>query len=177
MPPSGRRIPLGVNYFTISLSLLDEMGATRVWGTVEAVRVISGQESAAEFPLTVDVNRGGLSLEIDPDLQNPIEIVLSGAVNEVGQGQTMTVTATPAETVDSYQWYLQVGCHREIVALDKRSGLIRYSGRLSAVERNLGRKRSCRVWPGGRRSELGHYAGPRSHVSVTWKQLCGPVGF
>jgi len=113
-------------YYALRLMLRDQ--GTLVWGTVEAVRIIAGETSAALFALTNDVNRGGLGLQIVTDLQNPITVTLAGSAS-LARGSTMTVSATTSEAVDSYQWYLQgepVGTNSSSIAIGSGLGLGHY---------------------------------------------------
>jgi hypothetical protein len=93
-------------YYTLSTRLMD--GSSMVWGTVEAVRIVAGELSSKVYALVRDVNRGGLQLEITPDMQNPIEIGFNVAESvQLPPGGEVTVVATTSEAVDGYQWYLQ----------------------------------------------------------------------
>jgi hypothetical protein len=93
-------------YYTLTTRLDDD--AEMAWGTVEAVRIIAGELSSKVYTLVQDVNRGGLELEITPDIQNPIEISFNVSASiQIVLGEDVTVIATTSEAVDSYQWYLQ----------------------------------------------------------------------
>lgn len=96
---------LANGYSMISIQLYDS--DVMLWGTIEAVRIISGELSEKTFTLVKDVNRGGLELEIITDMENPIEIIFSGALEILPSGSNMTVFASTSELVDSYQWYLK----------------------------------------------------------------------
>ncbi|MCL6592258.1 MAG: hypothetical protein K6U80_20225 [Firmicutes bacterium] len=96
-------IPAG--YYTLLVQLKD--GSVIKWGGIESVRIIAGQTSSGEFPLTTAPGEiGDIELVINPDLQNPISISFSGQQENLTIGTNMTVTATPSQAVDSYQWYL-----------------------------------------------------------------------
>ena len=96
-------------YYTLILSLTtdrsDGTGSDVVWGTAEIVRIIAGEVSEKTFGLVEDVNRGGIELEIDLQLDNPIEVNMSGVVDPVEQNVDVTVTAAPGG-LDLYEWYL-----------------------------------------------------------------------
>lgn len=97
---------LEAGYHTLSLALRD--AGERVWGTVAAVRILADETSYRLYELEEDVNRGGVSLTIVEQLDNPIDItfdVSDGA--EIQAGDTLTVTAETSRPVDSYEWYLQ----------------------------------------------------------------------
>jgi N-acetylneuraminic acid mutarotase len=96
---------LPAGYYTLSVYLYD--GGVFKWGGAEAVRIISGQTASGIRNVSMHGSEvGTVDLEVNPDLQSPIGISFSGQSGELQLGQQMTVTATPAETVDSYQWYL-----------------------------------------------------------------------
>ena len=97
---------LGAGYYTLSITLLD--GGVPVWGTVEAVRIISGEVSAKIYELVEAVNRGGLELSVVEELENSIGVSFDLADGvQVEAGHTLIVTARVSEAVDSYHWYLQ----------------------------------------------------------------------
>jgi TolB protein len=98
---------LPVGYYRANLELSD--GGTVVWGTVVAVRIIADQISEDVFPLVEQTNRGGASLTLITDLQNPFEIQLSVAADsELIEGLPVEITATaPGAAVDQWQWYVQ----------------------------------------------------------------------
>ncbi|MCK5712632.1 MAG: hypothetical protein KAI25_07950, partial [Hyphomicrobiaceae bacterium] len=92
---------LNAGYYILTLSLKD--GTTKIWGAAEAVRILTGQVTIAVFNVK---NNTGVVITIGEDLQNPIDITLSGQVDILSPGTDMTVTAIPSEPVDSYRWYL-----------------------------------------------------------------------
>jgi hypothetical protein len=96
---------LASGYYMLSIQLYD--GEKMLWGTIEAVRIISGELSEKTYTLVKDVNSGGLELEIITEMENPIEITFSGALELLPSGSNMTVFASTSEPVDSYQWYLK----------------------------------------------------------------------
>lgn len=95
-------------YYTLSVRLLDE-GSTPVWGTVDAVRVIYGQLSDRTFTLVEETNRSGLSLTIEPDLRNPIEIELNveSDVEFIETDEVVVTAGVTGQSVDEWRWYLQ----------------------------------------------------------------------
>ena len=95
----------GSGYYLLTLKMFD--GANQVWDWVEAVRILADQTTTGDYELQVSqINEGSLELIIEEDLQNPIDIELSGALSNLLPGTSMTVTATTSESVDSYQWFL-----------------------------------------------------------------------
>lgn len=104
--------PAGYYELVVSLTDSDTPGgtATKVWGDASAIRVIEGYTTAGQFDLTADqINAWGeIGVTIEPDLQNPYTVTLSGAVATITDAETMTVTAAvdPNDPPDSYRWYL-----------------------------------------------------------------------
>jgi len=95
---------LSAGYYEVSVQLLDN--GTKIWGRTEAAFIVTGGTSSQGYVLTQDVNQSGLSVVIQDSIQQPIDIAFTGVLDTLTEGQTMTVTAIPAETVESYQWYL-----------------------------------------------------------------------
>lgn len=96
---------LSSGYYTFSITLYDN--GVPVWGTIEAVRIIANVVSEKRYELAEDVNRGGLAVGVTPNMQNPVEVTLSGNAETLDQGTNMTVSATVGESEASYQWYLK----------------------------------------------------------------------
>lgn len=98
---------LASGYYTLALTLKTEApdgsGLVKAWGTLEAVRIVAGEISEKTYELVEDVNHGGVV--INPEMDNPITISLSGVVDPLTAGSEMTVVAEPAGET-SYQWYL-----------------------------------------------------------------------
>ena len=79
-------------------------------GCLTVVQILAGCTSDAGFVLEDDVNRGGLELEIVPDLKNPVDIALVGDQAELAIGTDMAVEAvTSSPSAYSYHWYLHGG--------------------------------------------------------------------
>ncbi len=96
---------LSSGYYTVIVQLTD--ADEPVWGTTEAARILAGHPSSRSYQLVDGVNRSGYRLDLVDDLQNPIEITLSGIIENLLPGEIMTVVAQTSEPVDRYQWYLQ----------------------------------------------------------------------
>lgn len=99
---------LANGYYRMSITLSD--GDAVLWGTVDAVRIIAGEISEAPYDLVEDVNRGGLSLVVDADLQNPyaVELEVSDPLFLTpGTATTVSATVTPANPDLTFQWYFQ----------------------------------------------------------------------
>lgn len=96
---------LDAGYYTMSLKL--KSGGLEVWGTVQAIRITADENTTASFPLTAEtINMGTINIQIVQEMENPVGVTLSGSLSSIMAGSTMTVTAIPSTTVDSYQWYL-----------------------------------------------------------------------
>jgi hypothetical protein len=91
-------------YYSLVIQLLD--GGVVKWGLFEAVRILADQTTTVgEGP---SVSTGGLDLAINPQMQNPITVTVSG-VSEIEVGTDTTFTSTTSEAVESCQWYLNGG--------------------------------------------------------------------
>jgi hypothetical protein len=102
---SSSTIPTG--YYTLVLQLQE--GITPVMGAVETVRIAKDATTSGTFDFQqVDPVGGQITVNITPEMNNPIAITLAGSVNEITEGSTMTVTASvPADTGNVvYTWYL-----------------------------------------------------------------------
>jgi len=103
---------LDAGYYMLSLSLTDE--GSQVWGNVIAVRIIAAESSVGVYTLQeselslVEVTGGTFEVNIGADLRNPYTITFNGQQAEIGPTEDMTINAVldPAETPESYEWYL-----------------------------------------------------------------------
>ena len=97
---------ISTGYYTMVLQLL-ESGEV-IAGAVEAVRIFNGEQTTGEFTFNeFNLPTGGVEVIADPDLQEPLTITLSGAVDSIVYGSTMTVTADAGGVADvQYTWYL-----------------------------------------------------------------------
>ncbi len=93
-------------YYTMALQLL-ESGEV-VAGAVEAVRIFDGEQTSGEYTFNeFNLPSGGIDVIADPDMQEPLTITLTGAVDTLAYGNIMTVTADAGEVTDVvYTWYL-----------------------------------------------------------------------
>lgn len=98
-------IPTG--YHTLVIQLLDNGILTM--GAIEVVRVVKGSTATGTFEF-FEVNQPGGSIEVNitPEMNDPIEISISGRKEVVGLGESMTVEASvPADTGNVvYVWYM-----------------------------------------------------------------------
>ena len=98
-------IPTG--YYTLVLKLLDNN--ILVLGAVEMVRIIKDQTTSGQFEFYEINDPGGqISINITPELNDPIEVTMSGQVEEIYFGELMTVTAAVPPEVGNvvYAWYI-----------------------------------------------------------------------
>jgi alpha-tubulin suppressor-like RCC1 family protein len=99
-PSYSHSVPAGS--YLLKLDLCD--GAEKLASYVDAVLV------AANFPTTGNLSfapkSGFVVVQFVDQIKRAVPITLNGAVPMLGLGDTMTVTASPAVPVDSYQWYL-----------------------------------------------------------------------
>ena len=99
-------------YYKFSLSLND--GETLIWQTQEAMRIVGEQTTSAIYELNVNDleepqnnnSESGIQISVTTELNNPINISLYGGKSDLGIKETMTVSASTDQVVDSYQWYL-----------------------------------------------------------------------
>ena len=98
-------IPTG--YHTLIIQLLDN--DVHVAGAVEVIRVIDNQTTSAVFEF-YDINQSGgdISIILTPQMDEPLDIELTGQEVEIFEGDSMTVTATAPIDVGTveYMWYI-----------------------------------------------------------------------
>ena len=101
---TGSDIPTG--YHTLVVQLLDNGILTM--GAVEVVRVVKEQTTSGTYEFYEINQLGSIVVNITPEMNDPIEITMSGQVAEVEIGGFMTVEASvPAETGNVvYVWYI-----------------------------------------------------------------------
>ncbi len=101
-------VDTAAGYYTLSVQVLD--AGTTVAGAAEATRVAAGATTSGTIAFnSVNPPTGDTDITIDPDLDEPLEVSLSGAVASLQLGGSMTVTGAVSnadgETV-SLTWYL-----------------------------------------------------------------------
>ncbi len=98
-------VPTG--YHTLIIQLLDN--GFLVSGAVEVVRIIDQQTSAASLEF-YDINQatGVLDISINTDLQNPLEVSISGAGETKLINESMELTASVEDYSENivYVWYI-----------------------------------------------------------------------
>ncbi|PKL39164.1 MAG: hypothetical protein CVV44_09880 [Spirochaetae bacterium HGW-Spirochaetae-1] len=101
-------IPAG--YYDLTLVISNE---TRdIGGAMETVRIVNDATTSATINVTI--NEGGdATIVIDEVMNDPINVVLTGQLNLLQEGGSMTVTANgeniTAEEEPVYRWYLNGG--------------------------------------------------------------------
>jgi hypothetical protein len=94
-------------YYTIVIKLCDS--DYLVAGAVEVVRVVANQITSGLFEF-YDINQpdGDIVIQIEPDMDEPIEVTLSGQEDEILEGNAMTVTASvpPEVGTVNYVWFV-----------------------------------------------------------------------
>ncbi len=88
--------------YLLQLELWD--GSVKLASYVDALLIVANFPTSAS--LAFKPKNGSVIVELVDQLTRAIPITLSGAQSTLRAGSTMTVTATPAVSVDSYQWYL-----------------------------------------------------------------------
>jgi len=88
--------------YLLQLDLCD--GAAKLASYVDTVVVAA--DSATTCVLSCKPKDGHVVVRLVDQIARAIAITFRGARSTLGPGTTMTVTATPAISVDSYQWYL-----------------------------------------------------------------------
>lgn len=124
-------VPTG--YYTLEVKLMD--GGKELAGAVEVVRIVNGQTTSGSFTFNgTSLVSGSVDVVIVPEMQDPIEVTLSGAKAEFQEGESMTVTASvPAGTGPVVcNWYLNGLPKGTGEALTVGSGLAAGAYRLDA---------------------------------------------
>jgi hypothetical protein len=99
-PSYSGSVPAGC--YLLQLELSD--GSKSVASFVDAVVVEAG--SATVESLSCKPKDGSVVVQLVDKITRAFPVALSGAQSTLEVGATMTVTASPAVPVDSYQWYL-----------------------------------------------------------------------
>jgi sugar lactone lactonase YvrE len=89
-----------------NLELYD--GNVKVFCVTDTVRTFADFSTDASLQLAAGGKNqsGKLQLTFTPRMDSPIGISLAGQLRVLSFGESMTVAATPAQSVDWYQWYL-----------------------------------------------------------------------
>jgi hypothetical protein len=98
---------LANGYYTLIVQLYD--GTFLAAGAVEVARIVKDGTTTGDFVFSnIKDQDGDVTVVIDPDMQDPLTVSLSGTATEVNTGDSMSVTADVSGTTEtpSYQWYL-----------------------------------------------------------------------
>jgi len=129
---SGTGIDAG--YYTLSLQLTE--GEDVLAGKVDTVRIVKDAETVGTYSFN-DLNHptGDVSIAVTVDLDAPLEVTITGAVDILSYGTDMTVQmliANMGSDIINYNWYLNggfIGSGESITfGMDLRSGTYRLDG-------------------------------------------------
>jgi hypothetical protein len=94
-------------YHTLIVRLHDT--GIPVMGAVEVVRIVKDETTEGHIDFD-EINRqgGGISVNIDADMENPLEVTINGTEDEIQENGSMTVTASISEEIEGiiYAWYI-----------------------------------------------------------------------
>lgn len=94
-------------YHTLSLQLFDNGALTM--GTVEVLRIVKDQATTGVFTFDKMNKPGGtISVNIEQEMANPLEVLISGASDEKPQNSDMLLTASIPDYTENvtYVWYV-----------------------------------------------------------------------
>ena len=98
---------IATGYHTLIVKLLDSGILTM--GAVEVVRIVNEQTSTGLFEF-YEINKpgGDIDVVITPEMAEPLEVVMSGQVDEISENESMTVTASVVNSPGNivYVWYI-----------------------------------------------------------------------
>lgn len=129
---SGTGIDAG--YYTLSLQLTE--GEDVLAGKVDTVRIVQDAETVGTYSFN-DLNHptGDVSIAVTVDLDAPLEVTITGAVDILSYGTDMTVQmliANMGSDIINYNWYLNGGFidsgESITFGMDLRSGTYRLDG-------------------------------------------------
>ena len=122
---------IAAGYYELIISVLDDTNP--VWGIGEVVRIVEGEITSATWPILSD-SAGSVGITITSDLQNPITLSLSGAIDSLNLGEDMTVAVSPS-SFDSYKWYVngQVQTGETATSITVGSSLLAGSYTLTSI--------------------------------------------
>ena len=104
----GDAIPTG--YHTLTVKLLDNGMLTM--GAVEVVRIVRDQLTSGPFEFfEINKGEGAIQVNVKPDMRRPIEVTLSGLVDEIRADECMRVSASVPKSVGkvNYVWDVNGG--------------------------------------------------------------------
>lgn len=98
---------LPAGYYGLYVTLYD--GDNPIWNSnFIAFRVVAGATTSGQTDLTGDelALYGSLAITVGVNLQNPIDITLTGSASSITTAETLTVDTTVSGTPDEYAWFL-----------------------------------------------------------------------
>ena len=94
-------------YHTLIIKLQDNLALTM--GAVEVVRIVKEETTSGAFDF-YEINKPGgtIQVNIEPEMDDPLEVSMSGAVAELAVGESMTVSASVTDPPSGvlYVWYI-----------------------------------------------------------------------
>jgi uncharacterized repeat protein (TIGR02543 family) len=103
---------LSVGYYSLQIGLYEGSSAdidNKLVGTSHAVRIVANNTTEGNYIITQeDLNvTGNLKVQVSNGIANPFVVTLSSSAELVGEGQSVTLTATTTPFVEGfYTWYL-----------------------------------------------------------------------
>ena len=98
---------IGNGYYTLAFTVNDNGVAEA--GAVEVVRIVAGQATSGTYTFA-NVNRagGGIQVNITANMQNPLDVAMTGAVATMSAGTTQALSADVSNYSGnvSYVWYV-----------------------------------------------------------------------
>ena len=94
-------------YYSLVVKLLDN--GQLVMGAVDVVRIVKDQTTSGAIDFTqVNTGTGSIIVNITPNMNNPIQVTMSGQQAELGAGAAATVGASVPQGLGTmiYVWYL-----------------------------------------------------------------------
>jgi hypothetical protein len=98
---------VGNGYYTLAFTLLDN--ASVVAGAVDVVRIVTGQTTSGTYAFSnVNAPGGTIAVNINANMQNPLDVAIAGASATLSQGTTEGLTASVTNFSGNvvYVWYV-----------------------------------------------------------------------
>jgi uncharacterized repeat protein (TIGR02543 family) len=98
---------VGNGYYTLGFTLLDT--GIVVAGAVDVVRIVTGQTTSGTYAFsTVNAPGGTIQVNINANMQNPLNVAIAGSSASLSQGSTQTLTASVSNYTGNvvYVWYV-----------------------------------------------------------------------
>ncbi len=126
---------IDAGYYTLAMQLLDD--EVVVTGAVQSVRIAEGARTHGSYEF-YELNEagGGVDIVITPELDEPLQVSISGAAEQIGTGESMAVTAETDNAGGDevfYSWYVNGTPAGSGESAEIGSELPRGSYRLDAV--------------------------------------------